>query len=88
MVYHGIFGMRFSEDSLGFDPIIPKGITSAKLENLKYRNMTLDIELKGEGKTISGFKLDDKECQPYVVNSLKGRHTVGILMKGENNNGN
>jgi len=86
MVYHCIFGMRFSEDGLRFDPILPKGITSAKLENLKYRNMILDIELKGSGKMISGFKVDGKECQPYMVNSLKGRHTVEILMKGVNNN--
>ncbi len=88
MVYYGIFGLRFSEDGLRFDPILPKGITSAKLENLKYRNMTLDIELKGSGKTISSFKLDDKKSQPYLVTSLNGRHTVEILMKGENDNGN
>ena len=79
MVFNGLFGMNFNEKSLSFTPFLPKGIDRVELKDIVYRNSTLDISVKGNGNTITSFKLDGK-IQPNhsIASTLTGPHNIMI----------
>ena len=82
IVHKVLFGIRFNADGLGFEPFVPKAFNGKRsLENFKYRNALLNIELEGYGKKISSFMLDGK-VQPAtsIPTSLKGVHSIRIIM--------
>ncbi len=82
MVLNGLFGMRFSEDSLSFSPYLPEKVSSIELKNLNYRNSKLDISVRGNGNSIGYFKLDGKKQSDYSLPStLKGDHKIVINLK-------
>lgn len=76
-----LFGIHFETDGLSFRPFVPKALAAARsLTNFKYRKAVLDINISGYGDKIKSFKLDGKECKPFVNSNLKGHHTVEIVM--------
>jgi len=81
MVLNGLFGMKFSEESLSFEPFLPEEIGSIELKDLKYRNSKLNILIKGKGNTIRSFTLDGKEQKKYsIVSTIKGVHNLVIVL--------
>lgn len=82
MVTKGIFGMSFSGSSLSFTPYLPDGITTIELKDLTYRNVKLDISIKGKGKIIESFTVDGKKQSDYsIASTLKGEHIIAIVLK-------
>ena len=76
-----LLGIHYDTDGIHFQPCVPaqmKGLRS--ISGLKYRKMTLNVKVYGEGSIIRTFLLDGKESDPFVSASLEGEHDVEIRM--------
>ncbi|MET0463408.1 MAG: hypothetical protein ABW007_09640 [Chitinophagaceae bacterium] len=85
IVHHVLFGIRFKEDRLVFQPFVPKALQGERrLENFRYRNAILDISLLGYGTEIDAVLIDGaKAVEAAFPASLEGRHTIQIVLKNE-----
>jgi len=84
MVYRVFFGMNFSSNRLVFKPFIPRAYGNHHiLKNFSYRNMLLNIEIKGWGTRIRSFKINEKEYPPFIKGDSKGKLHVAIQMEEE-----
>ena len=82
MVFNGLVGMKFTEESLTLSPFLPREIGTLEIKNLKYRQADLSISIKGNGKTIKSFQLDGKDQPDYSISStLIGSHRVTIVVE-------
>ncbi|MEO6868003.1 MAG: trehalase family glycosidase, partial [Ginsengibacter sp.] len=82
LVYKVLFGMQFNTDHLSFTPFVPKVFNGKRtLNNFKYRNAVLNIEMNGYGNAIKSFSIDGKESSEHQVSSsLQGDHAVKIIL--------
>jgi len=81
MIYHGLFGMDFTESGVQFAPVVPEQFTESVLENVKYRDAQLRIVVKGHGTRVRHCKVDGKSTTPFFAASQKGPHEIEILMQ-------
>jgi cellobiose phosphorylase len=82
MILNGLFGLKFSEQSLSFAPYLPPYIHAIEMKNLKYRRSILDISIKGNGKSIRKFTVDGKEQVNHSINlALKGKHNISVELE-------
>ena len=83
-VYRVLFGMRFAPDGLRFEPFVPQAYSGTRtLENVSYRDATLDIEMRGYGSRIVQITLDGEPlAEPVVPADLSGEHDVRIVLSG------
>jgi cellobiose phosphorylase len=82
MIYHGLFGMTFEENGVSFAPVVPERFAQLSLSNVKYRNATLRVTVKGHGTDIKQFSLDGKKARKAFFSAeLTGAHEVEILVK-------
>ncbi|MGN6416319.1 MAG: MGH1-like glycoside hydrolase domain-containing protein [Pseudobacter sp.] len=88
IVHKVFFGLQFMEDKLVFKPFVPAAWKGKKqLNNFRYRNTVLDIELEGAGNNIESFELDGKNISKAELPAdLSGRHRVRIKV-GEGSGG-
>ena len=83
MVYAGLFGMRFSETGLLFEPTLPQGWGAVSLTGLRYRAATLTVRLSGAGQMVRSVKLDGKaQAKAELPATLMGAHTLEIELGG------
>lgn len=82
LCHNALLGINYEDEGIRFSPCVPGTMGSNRqLEGLKYRNMTLDIEIVGTGCEIRDFLLDGtKSSAPFVPASLEGRHKVKIIL--------
>lgn len=82
IVYKVLFGIRFEENGLRFEPFVPKVMASnRKLFNFKYRKAILNIEMSGYGNQIASFVLDGRKLKtPIIAANLAGKHSVKITL--------
>lgn len=81
MIHRGLFGMRFTTNGVDFHPLLPPGWGEAKLSNVRYRDATLDVTLRGAGRRIRGFRVDGAETATHSVSATTtGLHTVLITL--------
>jgi hypothetical protein len=81
MIYQGVFGMRFTSSGLELRPLLPSGWGDARIEGIRYRGMTLDIELRGEGDFVRAFELDGTPTPSHQIpKHLTGKHAVVIAV--------
>ena len=82
LIYKVLFGMQFSADHISFHPFVPKVFNGSRtLNNFKYRNCILNIEMDGFGNSIKSFTIDGKESDKYQVPStLQGNHQIKIVL--------
>jgi hypothetical protein len=85
LVYKVLFGMQFNADNLSFSPFVPKVFNGTRtLDNFKYRNAVLNIEMDGYGSSIKSFSIDGKESSEHEVSStLQGNHTIKIILSNK-----
>ncbi len=81
MVYHGLFGMDFTQSGVRFGPVVPERFQELTLNNVKYRDAQLRIVVRGRGTTIRRFQIDGKTAKAYFPASLTGAHEIEILMR-------
>ena len=84
IVHKVLFGINFNENNLSFTPFVPKAMAGKRsLQNFKYRNAVLNIELNGYGNQIRLFRIDGKASKVYAVPSnITGSHTITIELAG------
>ena len=82
LVYRILFGIHFNTDNISFSPYVPKVFGGDRtLNNFKYRNAILNIEVSGYGNIITSFLLDGKELSDHSVPSnLTGTHDIKIVL--------
>ncbi len=81
MIYHGLFGMDFTEQGIRFAPVVPPRFEQLVLEHVRYRAAELRITVKGHGTQIRQFTLDGKSGKPLFSASQVGPHEIQILMR-------
>ncbi len=82
IVHKVLFGVRFNPNELYFEPFVPKAMEGKRnLDNFKFRNAVLNIEMEGYGNAIKSFELDGKiQARAVIPASLKGVHTIKIML--------
>ncbi|MBB4639607.1 MGH1-like glycoside hydrolase domain-containing protein [Longimicrobium terrae] len=82
--YRVLFGMRFQPDRLVFRPMVPPGYAGERtLSNLRYRNATLTVTVRGFGDGVAEVRVDGRTAVTAEVPAeLSGAHTVEIRMNG------
>jgi hypothetical protein len=82
IIHKVLFGIRFEENGLRFEPFVPKVMSARRsLNNFKYRNANLDIELTGYGNRIASFELDGKvQKDPVISPTVTGKHRLKITL--------
>lgn len=83
LVYKLLFGIRFNESSLSFQPFVPHALRGKRrLTNFAYRDATLDIDMEGYGNQMSAFTIDGKPASPAIPAGIKGHHKIKIVLAG------
>lgn len=78
-----LFGINFETDCLVFSPFVPRQLEAERsLVGFKYRDATLDINIKGWGNLIKSFKINGVEGEPMIPGDASGHLTVDIEMDG------
>jgi glycogen debranching enzyme len=81
MVLLGLVGMRFDTDGIRFEPCVPKGISSVDLRNVRYRNMMIDVTIRGTGTKVKQCLINGKEARDHRLPAqTEGPHNVSILL--------
>ncbi len=81
MVLLGLVGMRFDTDGVRFEPCVPKGISSVRLSDIRYRRMTLDVTVRGTGTKVKGCLVNGKESvDRRLAAQAEGTQNVAILL--------
>jgi glycogen debranching enzyme len=81
MVFLGLAGMRFEPDGVRLQPCLPEGVSQVELRNLHYRNLILDVTLRGNGTKVKQVLVDGQECQePFLDNREAGKKEVAIVV--------
>jgi len=76
-----VVGMNFTPESVRFKPLISGNILPIHLKNIKYRQMELDITIKGAGSEIAEFYIDDKlQKTPVLSAGQVGKKNIKIVM--------
>ncbi len=66
-IVFGIFGIMLEEENIVFKPCLPKNIGNIQLKGIKFRNVTLDIELKEQedGNVTVLVNGEEANCVAY-----------------------
>jgi len=79
-----LLGISYEQDGIRFAPLVPASMLGSRsLKGLKYRDMTLNVTVTGEGSLIKSFTLDGQQSEPFVSESLRGVHDVMIVMTSD-----
>jgi len=85
MVYKVLFGIRFRENQMQFNPLIPKSMKGEyTLRQIKFRNGIYHVTIKGFGDAIKSFMLDGQAQTNYAVDGkMTGEHQIVIVMNNK-----
>ena len=83
MVYRVLFGMTMSEEGITFTPVIPDLVDGKiSLENFRYRDAVLNLNVSGKGNTVKRLLVNGEEQSlPYLFPATaQGDYTIDIVM--------
>lgn len=89
MIYQGVFGITYEVDGLRFAPNKPASLFPDEilLTDFIFRDMTLDITVKGSGSKVKSFTIDGGiEREKYkgaffLESTMHGKHKVVIVVE-------
>jgi hypothetical protein len=82
MILLGLVGLRFDVDGVRWQPCVPSGITSVELTNVPYRNMTLDITIRGTGTQIKRCLVNGRaSADRFLAATEVGRQQITITLQ-------
>jgi hypothetical protein len=77
MVMMGMVGMRFDVQGIHFQPCVPEGISSVRLQNVRYRHANINVTIKGTGTKVKTCAINRKDSSdPFIPCSAQGRQEV------------
>ncbi|MBQ4105743.1 MAG: starch-binding protein [Clostridia bacterium] len=79
--YRVLFGMEYTTDGITFDPYIPDWMNGPfYIDNYKYRDAVLSLELYGDGDTVESIYVNgDKVANDYVFpTDAQGEYNIVI----------
>ncbi len=80
-----LFGIEYEKDRLLFHPFVPKALAGdLKLDNFKYRDAILNIEVKGYGNRIKSFTVNGKAQSPEIL-AKKAKGVMNIVIEMADN---
>jgi Mannosylglycerate hydrolase MGH1-like glycoside hydrolase domain/Glycosyl hydrolase family 65, C-terminal domain len=82
MILLGVIGMRFEPGGVRFQPVLPPGLRKVKLEGIRYRNASVEIDVRGAGTTIVGCLVDGEDADPFLPAGERGNHVVEVVLGG------
>jgi glycogen debranching enzyme len=80
MILKGVAGMRFAPEGVRFEPLLPPGLEAVELE-VPYRDMTIDLRLRGRGATLERALVNGHETEPFLAAGLTGRQQVAMVLR-------
>lgn len=85
MVHRVFMGMQFETNGIRFAPVVPVAYSGTKtLQSFRYRNMQLNIAVKGTGAVIKQCKIDGVETKdPFIADTLSGTHQIEIELNNQ-----
>lgn len=75
-VIFGIFGVAVDENGITFHPCLPEGFGTVSLQGLCIRNITMDIELCGQGSHIEAISVSRRGGGSPEDDLISGEHMV------------
>jgi len=82
MIFYSILGININQQGIELSPCIPNEINKVQLKNLKYRDMTLNIAITGNGSDIDEILINGKEKEmARISNNAKGNQIIEIHLK-------
>ncbi|MDT0678341.1 MGH1-like glycoside hydrolase domain-containing protein [Autumnicola musiva] len=85
MILMGVMGMRFDADGIEFEPMLPEGMGSIHLENLRYRDALLNLTIEGSGDRIASFIINGKKTNAFIPSDIEGLQRIEIKMEKAGN---
>lgn len=80
-IINGLFGICFEYDGIRFQPCLPQHWGNVSLMKLKYREMVLNIHLRGRGVNIKAFSINGKESDRcFIPSDSYGEYDIYIDM--------
>ena len=76
---YGVFGIRPEENGIRLAPCVPEHLRDSELCGIRLRGQSLTVKIKGFGNKAVSFKLDGKDCDPFIPRDGKS-HTAEIIM--------
>ncbi len=78
--YRILFGLRFTAESLFFEPTVPAAFAGARqLAGVRWRGATLTIAMRGQGSCVSWMTLDGTALQAAALPAtMSGPHVVQL----------
>lgn len=81
-VYMDLVGMKFETEGISFAPVGTATANDISLKSVKYRNMILNIKIKGNGNAIRSFSVNGNvQHEPFISAKLKGNINIEIEME-------
>lgn len=79
LILRDLFGLRYDEHGIGFQPVLPWRTKEASLSGLEYRSATLDIRLKGCGRRIVAMTINGQPAPAARLEAdVKGRLEIEL----------
>jgi cellobiose phosphorylase len=78
----GVIGMRFEPGGVRFQPVLPPGLREVTLEGIRYRNASVEIDVRGAGTTIVRCLVDGEDADPFLPAGERGNHLVEVVLGG------
>lgn len=81
MIMMGLAGMNFGAEGIEFKPFMVEGYDRLELSGLHYRNMILNISIKGTGTRVNAFRVNGEVsglCRISAQN--RGNIEISIVM--------
>lgn len=76
---YGVCGITLDARGISFHPCVPAGLGDVSLKQLKLRDLTLDMTIKGCGARIAKILIDGQTMDRLAFDQA-GHHTVQIEM--------
>ncbi len=83
MILFGLVGLRFDTAEVQLQPCIPNGVSFVQLQNLKVRDISLDITIHGTGTKVKGCTIDGQNSGPVLSLAGSARKDIVIDMERE-----
>lgn len=81
MILYGLLGMEFNVNEINFKPNLPENMNNVSFKNLRYRNMILNLTIKGNGRNIKSYTINGLESKNIVLKAAnKGIVNITIEM--------